>query len=428
MVGGDTRARRHRPAAVRRPQAARGRLRPRRPGRHRALHQDGPQRHRVRDHAGLRRGLRAAGPVRPRHRRRRRARRVAHGLGGALVAARPAGAGAAADARPGGHPGYAADSGEGRWTVQEAIERGVATPVISAALFARFVSQHDDSIAMKAIAALRNQFGGHAVLPETRGAEGDQPVEPPSGGPRPDADIRAPAATPWCCSAPPATWPARRSSRPSTRWSATASAGMPVIGVASSDVGRRRRCASGPTRRSPSATGDDVDEAAWKGSPTAADATSAATTGRRPPSRRWPSHLDGRRAAAVLPGHPAGACSTTSSQGLAAVGLDRPGLAGGGREAVRPRPGVGGRAQRGAPPGVPRGGDLPHRPLPRQGVGRGPAGVPVRQLDARAAVEPQLHLQRADHDGRGRSASRAAAGSTSRWARCGTCSRTTCCR
>ena len=66
-----------------------------------------------------------------------------------------------------GIAGVAQDSGEGRWTVIEAVERGVATPVISAALHARFVSQHDDSIAMKAVAALRNQFGGHAVLPET---------------------------------------------------------------------------------------------------------------------------------------------------------------------------------------------------------------------------------------------------------------------
>jgi 6-phosphogluconate dehydrogenase len=82
-----------------------------------------------------------------------------------------------------GIAGYAKDSGEGRWTVQEAIERGVATPVISAALYARFVSQHDDSIAMKAIAALRNQFGGHAVLAESESSQGDQPVEPPSGGP-----------------------------------------------------------------------------------------------------------------------------------------------------------------------------------------------------------------------------------------------------
>jgi 6-phosphogluconate dehydrogenase len=77
-----------------------------------------------------------------------------------------------------GIAGYALDSGEGRWTVQEAIERGVATPVISAALFARFVSQQDESVAMKAIAALRHQFGGHAVLAETEKAEGPQPVEP----------------------------------------------------------------------------------------------------------------------------------------------------------------------------------------------------------------------------------------------------------
>jgi 6-phosphogluconate dehydrogenase len=72
--------------------------------------------------------------------------------------------------------GYGTDSGEGRWTVQEAIERGVATPAISAALHARFVSQQDDSVAMKAVAALRQQFGGHAILAETEAAERDQPV------------------------------------------------------------------------------------------------------------------------------------------------------------------------------------------------------------------------------------------------------------
>src|SRR3954471_5572600 len=59
--------------------------------------------------------------------------------------------------------GYAADSGEGRWTVEEAINNAVPMPVISAALFARFASRQDDSPAMKAVAALRNQFGGHAV-------------------------------------------------------------------------------------------------------------------------------------------------------------------------------------------------------------------------------------------------------------------------
>ena len=59
--------------------------------------------------------------------------------------------------------GYAEDSGEGRWTVEAAIENSVPMPAISASLFARFVSRQDDSPTMKAVAALRNQFGGHAV-------------------------------------------------------------------------------------------------------------------------------------------------------------------------------------------------------------------------------------------------------------------------
>lgn len=59
--------------------------------------------------------------------------------------------------------GYVADSGEGRWTVQEAIDLAVPAPVISASLFARFDSRQEDSPAMKAVAALREQFGGHAV-------------------------------------------------------------------------------------------------------------------------------------------------------------------------------------------------------------------------------------------------------------------------
>jgi len=59
--------------------------------------------------------------------------------------------------------GWTADSGEGRWTVLEAIDHAVPLPVISAALFARFASRQDDSPAMKAVSALRNQFGGHAT-------------------------------------------------------------------------------------------------------------------------------------------------------------------------------------------------------------------------------------------------------------------------
>ncbi len=59
--------------------------------------------------------------------------------------------------------GYADDSGEGRWTVAEAVANAVPTPAITAALFARFASRQDDSPAMRAIATLRNQFGGHGV-------------------------------------------------------------------------------------------------------------------------------------------------------------------------------------------------------------------------------------------------------------------------
>ncbi|PPF79696.1 6-phosphogluconate dehydrogenase (decarboxylating) [Subtercola sp. Z020] len=59
--------------------------------------------------------------------------------------------------------GYVEDSGEGRWTIEEALENAVPVPTISASIFARFVSRQKDSPSMKAVAALRNQFGGHAV-------------------------------------------------------------------------------------------------------------------------------------------------------------------------------------------------------------------------------------------------------------------------
>ena len=62
-----------------------------------------------------------------------------------------------------GLKGYAEDTGEGRWTVDEAVRLAVPANVIAASLFARFASRQEDSPAMKAVAALRNQFGGHAV-------------------------------------------------------------------------------------------------------------------------------------------------------------------------------------------------------------------------------------------------------------------------
>jgi 6-phosphogluconate dehydrogenase len=71
--------------------------------------------------------------------------------------------------------GYVDDSGEGRWTVEEAINHAVPLPVITAALFARFASRQDDSPAMKAVAALRHQFGGHAVTQVAK-AEVEKPA------------------------------------------------------------------------------------------------------------------------------------------------------------------------------------------------------------------------------------------------------------
>jgi 6-phosphogluconate dehydrogenase len=63
--------------------------------------------------------------------------------------------------------GYVTDSGEGRWTVEEAINRAVPAPVISAALYARFASRQKDSFADRLLSALRNQFGGHPVTLES---------------------------------------------------------------------------------------------------------------------------------------------------------------------------------------------------------------------------------------------------------------------
>ncbi|MDP2606861.1 MAG: decarboxylating 6-phosphogluconate dehydrogenase [Deltaproteobacteria bacterium] len=62
--------------------------------------------------------------------------------------------------------GYVEDSGEGRWMVEEAIEKSVPAPVLMLSLFARFASRQEDSFSAKVIAALRNEFGGHAVKKE----------------------------------------------------------------------------------------------------------------------------------------------------------------------------------------------------------------------------------------------------------------------
>ena len=79
--------------------------------------------------------------------------------------------------------GYVNDSGEGRWTVQEAIDHDVPAPVITFSLIERFRSRREDSYGDKVIAALRNQFGGHAVVA----------VETPPETPGPSVEVRADA-------------------------------------------------------------------------------------------------------------------------------------------------------------------------------------------------------------------------------------------
>ncbi len=67
--------------------------------------------------------------------------------------------------------GYVEDSGEGRWTIQAAIDQNVPAHVITSSLYARFESRQTDSFAMKVLAALRNQFGGHRVIKDERKKE-----------------------------------------------------------------------------------------------------------------------------------------------------------------------------------------------------------------------------------------------------------------
>jgi 6-phosphogluconate dehydrogenase len=72
------------------------------------------------------------------------------------------------DADLSGIKGYVEDSGEGRWTVQQAIEMGVPAPVTALSLFNRFRSREEESFSDKLLAALRNEFGGHAVKSESK--------------------------------------------------------------------------------------------------------------------------------------------------------------------------------------------------------------------------------------------------------------------
>jgi len=97
--------------------------------------------------------------------------------------------------------GYAEDSGEGRWTVEAAIEHAVPLNAIATSLFARFASRQDDSPAMKAVAAMRNQFGGHAMKTDAP-ATTDEVGTPPTSQ---DTASGAPEQAPGSASTSPAS-------------------------------------------------------------------------------------------------------------------------------------------------------------------------------------------------------------------------------
>ncbi len=158
-----------------------------RPVGRRPLREDGPQRHRVRDHGGARGGLeharqcrrgdprgralrrdraaRGAGvlPVHDRHAEGRRA--VAQGIGHLVVAARPDGGGAGRQPRAGRPRGTGVGLRRRALDDQGGGRHGVPVPVLAAALFDRFASRGEDHYANQLLSAMRLQFGGHQELP-----------------------------------------------------------------------------------------------------------------------------------------------------------------------------------------------------------------------------------------------------------------------
>lgn len=99
-----------------------------------------------------------------------------------------------------GISGYTTDSGEGRWTLEEAIEHAVPMPVLGAALFARFASRQENSPSMQAVAALRGQFGGHAVMnlgeePWRTPTDQDHAEVSPAAEPKQDSGQQVPGKT-----------------------------------------------------------------------------------------------------------------------------------------------------------------------------------------------------------------------------------------
>ena len=173
---------------------------------------------------------------------------------------------------------------------------------------------------------------------------------------------------------------------------------MPVIGVALTDLdteGLRRHvadCVRGVRRSRTSRAGEDARARPPR------QRRLRGSGHLHPPHRHRRRRGRPRRVRGPLPRRPALAVR----HGRRRDRRRGPGatLAAGGREAVRPRPGIGPRPRRPAAPPLPGGPGVPGRPLPGQGAGRGPAGTAVRQHPDRAAVEPAVDRPFRDHDGR----------------------------
>ena len=344
MVGGTDERRGHGPADLRRARARRGgfaHVGPVGAGHFTKMVHNGIEYGMMQAYAE---GYGILAPVRPRHRRRRRRSKpwregsvVRSWLLDLLVA------GAASETPTSrASRGVAADSGEGRWTVarggpSSAWPRRSSPPRCSPGSS----RSSEDSIGHEGHRRPAQPVRRPRRAAETEASERRRPW---SRTQRPTREGRRgpqPGATRSCCSAPPATSPARRSSRPSTQMERDGrAAACPVIGVASSELGRRRRSAQRARDVDRRAWRDDVDEPTWDDARRRGSATSAATTASRRTFDTPGRQAEGRRAARSSTWPSRRRCSTTSSQGLAGVGLTdgRPGR---GREAVRPRPRVG---------------------------------------------------------------------------------------
>ena len=364
--------------------------------------------------------------------------------------------------------GWVADSGEGRWTVQEAIDHDVPAPVITLSLLTRFRSRQDDSYgaqgARRAAQRVRRPRGQDRVAadrgddpakrrrprppvkdPAPVDAPPDQPI-PARPAPRPkDAPRTMQGAAPGprgqarlagqagrrtscarasassasrtrrssSCSARPATSPTARSSRPSTTCGGPTCCRTSSCSLADRPPAVRRRDV--PGRDPHVARAVQPRPAARRGRLAlvrrADPLPAAATSTTRPASTRSPSASTRSTRSTGTRGNRLFYLATQPSQfaeivaQLGRVGLDheqprRRLAADRHREAVRPRPRLGEAAQPRGRQGLPRVAGLPHRPLPGQGDGPQPAGLPLRQRHLRAALEPALRRPRADHRGR----------------------------